>query len=88
MNLSIAELWEYILQGREIEFHLEEIKYFLSYKWNEQLNPNCFPPIYIYNDTSGKIVFCGTLEELFTYQFKPNISFQNALHEFSFDYIL
>ena len=81
--ISIEEIIEYFLDGREIELVVMGREYFMQPNYDVESNSYI-----IYDCGKKENVFCGEIEELLDYKFEGDKSIRANLEEFNFKYIL
>ena len=76
---------DYVYVGREFEFSLDSIPYFLYYDL-ENIDGKETQIMHLSNCKIKKEIFKGTVDELLNFNFGKNITFNNSMH--SFQYVL
>ena len=96
--MELSKLIYYIKLGDEIEFHIEEKRYFLqpNFEFYEEHrkeiedNPKCFQYLLyeVDSDEHSTEIFSGPLEEILEYKFYKGYMLKDNFEKFEIDYIL
>ena len=84
MDLNV--FLDYVYEGREFEFSLDSIPYFLYYDI-ENIDGKETQIIHLY-DCNKQEIFKGTVDELLNFDFGKSITFNNSMQSFQFQYVL
>lgn len=83
--MDFERVLELLAQGREIEFSFGGHRYFVAPLYRE----NTFIGKYSIFDCGEKtVIYAGTLCEILAFEFAPEVSFNNAGHLFSLEYVM
>ena len=77
--MKYKDFVEALILGREIEFELKGSKYFISH---DEKNYS------IWDEVKLEYIFLGTIDEMLTFEFLENITFNNNFSEFLIKFIL
>ncbi len=83
--MTLQNLISYLNEGREIEFSLDKNMFFLAPLYSDE---GVLQSYYIYCENTKKDIIVGTLEEILSYEFIPQVSLKSSIDLFSFDFIL
>lgn len=87
---TLEEFLEYVYEGREFEFSLNNVSLFMYYKM-EEYNGKEEAIWYIYDvsDPNNSVeIFHGTEDNMLNFDFGNNIAFNNSIESFKFECIL
>ena len=85
MDMTTAQLKEFLAQGREVELSYRGHPYFIAPVFLNNVFSNAY---YIYDNLAKGVVFTGCLHDVLAYEFSSNVSFEKTIEAFDFEYIL
>lgn len=85
MDMTTAQLKEFLTQGREVELSYRGHPYFIAPVFVNNVFSNEY---YIYDNLAQNVVFTGCLHDVLAYEFSSNVSFEKTIEAFDFEYIL
>lgn len=83
--MSVVQLVQYLLQGREIEFSFHARSFFLSSDWGTEQKQGEY---YIYDNLTRSYVVVGSVDEILSYEFQPGVSLKERIEQFDFESVL
>ena len=85
MDLNV--FLDYVYEGREFEFSLDSIPYFLYYDI-ENIDGKETQIRHLSDCNIKQEIFKGTVDELLNFDFGKSITFNNSMQSFQFQYVL
>ena len=85
MDLNV--FLDYVYEGREFEFSLDSIPYFLYYDI-ENIDGKETQIMHLSDCNINLEIFNGTVDELLIFDFGKSITFNNSMQSFQFQYVL
>ena len=85
--MDLIVFLDYVYEGREFEFSLDSITYFLYYDI-ENIDGKETQIMHLSDCNIKQEIFKGTVDELLNFDFGKSITFNNSMQSFQFQYVL